>query len=314
MEKISLEGVKRFYGQTLIPRLASSVANAEQARQVMNHQAVEEIFAGWIWRDPQTKKLSLIESILDRVRERNVRFNGALSKEKDLIEAGYAGLGRIEHVDANTELKSLHEEDSALRQDVLLRISRVRTLVYRYLDLKNLVSWTIHGGAIYWPAEITQDDADTEIILGNKTRAQQILSHAIDEARETYGRLSLRINLDVPSPDPEINYRGYRQRETLIGAAWALAILYARQGRLDQRVGGLTESLGYASSVDRFEPNPHRLATLALWALGGSLSREYSGSLSERIETFGLGILEFGTAVFEDRKAVLSVLKQFLNS
>ena len=144
------ERAKWFYDRKLIPSLSDDVMQAEIARQKGEHSRVGEVYSHWS---------SQAEARLKKLESRRKGLAVDLAPQKDLLKVGFAGLGRIRHVDTNSQLKA--DPD---KKDVLLsQIGEVRKL-YGLLGLETLVPWTIHGGPIHWLSEVAQDEVNTQKI------------------------------------------------------------------------------------------------------------------------------------------------------
>lgn len=295
----------RFYNYYLIPTLARDISKAEQARQAGQHQAVQETFDFWTNR-------ALNEEIFRKLAEREVRFSQFhldLSREEDLIRAGLAGMARIQHVDTNSELKTT--PDTQQLPVAAKRINPVSAL-YRRIPLHTLPPWTIHEGATYWPAEVAQDWANTYTILGNPPLSEQIVQNSLQEASQ----LNLLIGgIDFQTSDDTLktlDYNRYRQRKLYLGAYSAQGVLWARHAKLSGNLEEMVQGLGFIALAHHHEPNPHRLATIAMKTVAASASNTYHGPLLTRATGLILGTARLTEAFFSDPKATYSALTQAL--
>lgn len=295
------ERAQWFYDEKLIPILADDVAQAEQNRQVMNHQSVEETFTGWtINRQDQR--------ILSKLSQREKARSINLEQQVDSIRVGFAGLGRIQHVDANSQLKLAANKDP-----IIERVSQVQQL-YKRLGLEHLVPWTIHGGSIYWPSEVAQDQANTQKIFDEPEQAKKILSQAINQTGQVVENLKGQ-ELDLFTSDKQLkekDYQAWRQRKIYLGALSALGVLRARQGRITRRLPWVFVGLNQVYRAHQHEPNPHRLATLAIWAFFDAFSQNYQSHYQYRLKVARFGLWRFNQAALVSPKDALLALSQHL--
>jgi hypothetical protein len=300
-EKTPEERIQWFYDKKLIPALADDVDQAEQNRQKTAHQDVEEAFSKWTTGERD-------QEILRKLASRENKYGTGLSEQADLIEVGLAGLGRIEHVDANSQLKS-----SLDREPVMARIVRAQEL-YNRLGLENLAPWTIHCGSIHWLSEVAQDKVNTHKILNQPEEATEILDQAIRETSRVVDALE-REELDLIISDEELkreSYNAWRKRKIYLGALSALGVLLARQGKIKKHLPWLFVGLKKVHEAHRYEPNPHRLATLAIWAFFGALNQSYLSRRPYRLKTVRSGLKYFFEATSANPKDAFLALSQHL--
>jgi hypothetical protein len=268
------ERVRRFYNTSLIPNLSDQVMEAELARRRQDHDTVRTIFNHHIENGKE-------QIVLRKLERRSHEIN--LDEERDMIVAGFAGLGRIEHVDANSEYKETSQQTS------LRRIARVEEL-YNYLGVEQLPPFSIHGGSMNWPLEIAQDRANTQVILENSEVARNIINEAIANVRRETDQLKLNVDLKVPEEElKESDYEKYLDRKRYLGNISGLGVHMAKLARMDGSIIGMIEAMRYTNEAYKYEKNKDRLATISKWTLDAARSREYNGNLRERITAFCIG-------------------------
>lgn len=286
------ERAKWFYNQKLIPHLSVDVATAESGREKKNHRQVNQIFENWVAGDKDQKILTKLDK---RVQGKKIN----LLAEEDLIKVGYAGLGRIQHVDINTQIKK------EVRQKTFLvkKLEEVQKL-YQRLGLETLIPWTIHQGSIQWIAEVAQDQATTQEVLGNSQESIKILTTATEKTFEIVTQTEKGVNLETPElvlqrADPA----AFEQRKFFLGSLSAFGVLLARRAKITGNLPELTLGLSYVARADAHEPNPSRLSTIALWTIRGVLGKDYEGGLSIRARALTLASLSLIKASLEKKTA-----------
>lgn len=292
------ELIQLFYNRQILT-LRDDVTLAEQARQEGNHQKVMDIFDYWI-------KSNRYERILTELQDR--KGSGLnLTEEEDLIKAGLAGLGRIEHVDANSQLKSPFEEAKALASRRTIWVYAL----YGSLNIDTLPPWTIHESAIFWPAEIAQDKAKTLVLSGYDPK---LAGKVIDQALIDIPNINLDVgDIDFKTPDQILkaeDYLSYRARKRFLGAFSGQGVLWLRKAEIDKKLEYMTRALNFLSLVHIHEPNSHRLATVATRVMLASLSSSYQGSVGERFNSLCLGSYGIMQALSSNWEDTLSSLKQ----
>lgn len=273
------------YVQSLVSGLSADVTEAEKERQVSHHTQVQNYF--YRWNERVNGNQPLLDKVLSIKKSLSSRHN--LTPEEDLIKSGLAGLGRIGHVDANSEFKKT--EDSAR-----LNTRMAQSLdLYEKLDPENLVPWTIHGGSIYWPAEIAQDIASSQILLGHPNEAELTLQKAIIDSF----KITLEIGkIDFNTPDEILkaeNYSAFKARKRAMGATSALGVLWYRKAMISKDLTEMEKAISFTTLAQIRETNPHRLAIIALKTLQSSLSPNFFGDLRARTFCFAYGF----SGVFE---------------
>lgn len=298
---LSPEKAENIYNEHLIPTMSRAVMKAEQARQATSHEEVEQIFNRWT----RGKK---DQRAIEKLRQISRRAGVNLAPQEDEIKVGYAGLGRIEHVDANSQLKSVVEAREVFP---LTRIDRAKQL-YDRLGLATLVPWTIHGGSIHWLSEVTQDKANTSKILGNKMKAHKILEDAILATAEVCD--GLKESADLKTSEKQLkqqDYDAWKNRKIYLGSLSAQGVLWARFGKLNKLHSGLTYGLRRVLEASRYEPNPHRVATLALWIIAATRSYRYYEEFPARIKGGFLGMKSLCRAFIMSPRQTISAVRQF---
>ena len=298
---LSPEKAEHIYKEHFIPTMSEAVMNAEQARHARSHGEVERIFDRWT----RGKK---DQRAIEKLRQISRRAGVNLAPQEDEIKVGYAGLGRIEHVDANSQLKQTSEEQKDLP---LERIAQAHRL-YERLGLATLVPWTIHGGSIHWLSEVTQDEANTSKILGNEMKAHKILEDAILSTAEVCDGLEELVDLETPEAQlRKQNYDAWKNRKIYLGSLSAQGVLWARFGKLTRLHSGLTYGLRRVLEASQYEPNPHRVATLALWTIAATRSYRYYEELPARIKGGFLGVKSLCRAFIMSPQQAISAVRQF---
>ena len=211
----------------------------------------------------------------------------SLIPQRELLQVGLAGIGRIKHVDNNSQLKgAIHGK----KRQLLTEIRDVQ-LLYHRLGLATLVPWTIHNGSVCWPAETSQDKANTFIILHQPQAASDILMEAI---KKTAAIVSSHKGINLYIPDETLKLEKpeeWKRRKIYLGSLSAMGVLWARKARLDKHLGTLILGLNLVKDAYKFEPNPHRLATIALWTIRASFDgNNFKSDFLTRAEGIALGI------------------------
>lgn len=286
--------------------LSGDVSQAELARQAGNHRSVQEIFETW------TQNPAIVPFLEWLALKRNeLGIDPDLIEQEDLITAGLAGLGRIKHVNLNSQLQATLNEATQERMKLLSEIYQVHDL-YTLLDPPTLPPWTIHRGSICWMAEIAQDQAKTFLIIDDQEGAREIVRTTLSRISE----MNLEIGgIDFETPEDVLkakSYQAFRQRKEFLGAFSAQGVLWLRLAELDHNLEYMLRAVNFVSLTHLYEPNPHRLATVAVRTLRATLSLNYHGSLLSRVCGVKDGGLGFIQAFFSSPSATISSLKQFL--
>lgn len=297
-----------YYDKVLIPQLAQTVSGAEEKRQSGDHQLVQRIFDAWTYTLPPEQKKGHLRSydqdLLHQIRLYSRRLELDLLEQEDLLKVGLAGLGRIHHVDANSQFK-----ETGYLPTLLDRINQAQAL-YQRLKPETLAPWTIHGGSIYWPAEIAQDLANTYILTGDRQAAENILNEAIREIATK----NLQVGgIDFKTPEEtlkETGYAAYFGKKDFLGAFSAQGVLYLRKAILTRDLSDMAKALDFVSLAHRFEPNAHRLATISLRLFQASLSSSYHDGVGTRLIRIVDGTLGLIQAFLSSPKDTVSSVKQ----
>lgn len=338
------ERAKWFYNQKLIPALRESVGEAEVARQKEAHREVENTFVLWT-KDKHDR--DLLRRL--RAREKDLKIN--LGEEGDLLKVGLAGLGRIEHTDANSELKTTREEkrgkltvlaegirnflkipnferkplaqeartivetlkeEKRQQRQSLARVKEVKAL-YQRLKIDSLLQRTIHGGSINWKPEIIQDQANTDLIIGNREKARNTLSQGVIDTATEVMRLhpvfNKRTKVGKEEKDAYLLESGesYEEGERrYLGSLSALGVLEAREAKEIRSLRELKQGVAFVSEAFSREPNPDRLATVSRWLLRAAIDRNYEASIWERLTGLSLGLRELTRVIITDSKDKIS--------
>ena len=298
---ITPEKARHLYNDHFILAMSGTVMKAEQARQTRSHEEVERIFSRWVGGEKDKR-------VIEKLRQVARRAGVDLGHQEDKIKVGYAGLGRIEHVDANSQLKRTPEEQRGLP---LERIAQAQRL-YDRLGLATLVPWTIHEGSIHWLSEVAQDGVNTSKILGNEMKAHKILEDAILATAEVCDGLEELVDLETPEAQlRKQNYDAWKNRKIYLGSLSAQGVLWARFGKLTRLHSGLTYGLRRVLEASQYEPNPHRVATLALWTIAATRSYRYYEELPARIKGGFLGMKSLCRAFIMSPQQAISAVRQF---
>ncbi|MFH0937421.1 MAG: hypothetical protein V1808_03955 [Candidatus Daviesbacteria bacterium] len=296
---ISTGEIISFYDEKLIPSLKSVVSQAEEDRKSGNHQAIQSAFEFWI---DATRDQQIFHRLMLQAQE----FELDLSLQRDILKVGFAGLGRIQHVDANSELKMVKTQESTDR--IMGRINQA-TELYARLDLESLDPWTIDGSSIFWSAEIAQDKANTAIITGQENLAKSTLERALVEINRAIN--GPKVNLETPDNVLRVeNYSLFKERKRFIGALSSRGVIYYRIALITHEVDDMMAALNFTNIADSFQPNLHRLATVSQKTLQAAFSLNYRGSLYLRESAIIMGTQHLIEAFFTSPKDTISAVRQ----
>jgi hypothetical protein len=295
------ERAKWFYNKKLIPSLSDDVTQAEIARQQGEHGRVREVYSHWS---------SQAEARLKKLESRQESLGVDLSPKRDLLKVGFAGLGRIRHVDTNSQLKRAESQD---KDTLLSQIDEVKKL-YDLLGLGTLVPWTIHGGPIHWFSEVAQDEVNTQKILGDEEKASLILNKAVEGTEGVIESLRERHNIPdlLQKEDDELGYEDKVAKELYLGSVSALGVLWARRAKMSLDLKDFDKSLTYLFESTHFDHNYHRLATVSTWALVASFTPSFRGSFADRFKLALRSSRGIFTAFRGSPKDTLSAVRQFV--
>jgi tetratricopeptide (TPR) repeat protein len=190
---------------------------------------------------------------------------------KDAITAltlGYLGLTRILHVALNQEFKRHNVGEYADLSQVPKELPRYFIAItalmdfYQMLRVKKLPKAAITGSEVHWWAEIQQDLAATYLAWGDERGAVETLEKAVRHLLG--GREKLRDILELP-----------------VGDRSALAVVWARLGRIQKNADLLAQALQLELENSKEQFNEDRLKTLWTWVQEGFLeSSGYKNTLS----------------------------------
>jgi hypothetical protein len=249
---------------TELDELSHAVGDAETFRVNDQHQKVVEAWRTWIGPAPFAKARQLIGEASQLAPEYH-----------DLWRVGLAGIARIAHVSCNSQLN----QSNPNWNDPIQLIFQIGSF-YNVLNPTTLVPWTIHRGPIYWPAEIAQDMVRTYQRKGQLDLAAREISTAIVKTNQVIEDLAGVI--DLRTPKGQLGYIPLVTRQTYLGAMSASGVLYARDGRQNKYQPNILIGLRRVYGSHTYEPNPHRLATLAMWTLSSSVSPNYASNSENR--------------------------------
>lgn len=287
---------KWFYNQKLTPALEETVIEAERARLEKDHQTVEKGWNTWVGKGPRMGD----QRILAKLRARERKLGISLAPEEDLLKAGFAGLGRISHVDANSQLKV--KENAGTQDPILIKIEEIRNL-YQRLGVETLAPWTIDGGSINWVSEIAQDEANTQTILRNSQEAEGILNQAIFQTDQLIKVLEVKVDMTTPEDKLRAeDYKKWKERKIYFGSVSALGPLWYRKAKISKKISDMITSLELVRYANRFVPNQERLITISFWTITSAISPGYSGSLGQRLKGMVLGITSLASSVLINPK------------
>lgn len=313
------------YDRYVIPQLKETVSKAEDNRQNGNHDEVNRAFC--LYTEQQTKayraelrlprniqtidqallyllRRTIKRALYNPIKQTREKDYQNLLKREDLLKVGFAGLGRIQHVDANTVLQANPHGPWA---PVFERITQVGNL-YQRLTPETLVPWTIREAGIHWLSEIAQDTAKTTEILGRDPRP--ILQKAI---RNTESTLRFLKHRSISTLIESNKYQTFKDRKLQTGSLSALGVLYNRLAVSDKNLGALIQAVQYIENACKHEPNVHRLATLSARLLAVSYSKEYQirpPLYYTRETAFMTGIVGLALAVRYNPRDTFSALRQ----
>lgn len=155
---------------------------AEIARKKHDHQTTESLTGPWI--EPKAvvregkvhKRFLVLEKAQKRLGQNYLdeELSNAYFFFLTSVKLGLAGMGRIAHVDANTQIKN----DPRRHLPHLATIQNVDDL-FIAIDPKSLPPRTIHFDPISWIGERSQDSAKTMELMNQPNLAVQEIQAAI---------------------------------------------------------------------------------------------------------------------------------------
>jgi len=255
------ERAQRFYDQQIL-LLSDDVTKAETARQWGDYPAVDEIDDKWRGEDNRRAKL-----ILKKLERRTLLIKPQTGQT---VKAGLAGVGRITHVNHHSRFKT----GSIDTETLTAKVQEINRLYHDFIGLENLPNLTIHGGSIFWPGEIAQDNIRTAELSGN-SQVVNLVFRALSELENIRNQLEQEVNLRKKTGSEE-------KRRLLIAILYASAVIKVRESKMSHNLPGIQVGLSEAGRAFKYEKNAHRLATLAFWALQESTTTIQSGNLMER--------------------------------
>lgn len=230
-------------------------------------------------------------------KRRNLGAN--VSEGTRTIDLGMAGLFRIGQV----------HENSMTTRDPVNSVQHIQK-AYNWHDrhespisarrTTNVVNETIHGGAIYWKGETTQDLLRTLHQDGGKKLPTGDLEEEIrSELRVLFSDKNL-MNNEV-------------KRKKAVGIISSLGMIAIQRARDTKDLSEFSLGFAHILWADRMEKSdPHRTATVALWSAAYSVDPRYGGeSLGRRFQLATIGSAEFLKVLLSpDYKSAISSLKQ----
>lgn len=215
------------------------------------------------------------------------------------VDLGMAGLFRMGHV----------HENSMVTRDPVNSVQHIQK-AYNWHDrhespisvrrTTNVVNQTIHGGAIYWKGETTQDLLRTLHQDGGK----KLPTDNLEE--------EMRSELRVLFSDNNLT-NSEKKRKKAVGIISSLGMIAIQRARDTRDLAEFTLGFAHILWADRMEKSdPHRTATVALWSAAYSVDPRYGGeSLRRRFQLAMIGSVEFLKVLLSpDYKSAISSLKQ----
>lgn len=260
----------------VVPPFTDILTKAELARQRTDHEFVDGVFTAVTVFDLQRQEY-LDQTILHHAQTPDEEIDARLL---------YAGIGRIQHVDANSQIGSLpmDQRPAVARQ----RIEPVERL-YEDIDIATLPPRTAHGSTIHWLGRITADRMKTLERLGDKDQARKGLEQSVSDVRKELAQIA---------EDPQGEKREYEIPDTSL-----LGVLYNQHGRLTKDQQEVLQALKVTRKAHAQQQNTHELATISIHTIATSLLPGYQGTLGTRIEGVKKGVTSFLKAFQEDRIA-----------
>lgn len=303
-----IRAVAMSYAETISPyttsKLRDAVLDAEQKRQKCDHKAVEAAFQVWgklpflpkeiitsttPLSPKEIARWMIDKGLLPSSEEENGEDLAHLyGTDIALTGRGVAGIARIENVDANSQYK---------RERVchaLERVKRARNVINSLLRCVDLGHKTIDGGDIHWPLETMQDYMNTACITGNREEALRVADNAIQVAYEF------------------LAHHSNEYPQLVVGVWSALGVIFGRRANITGSVPDLRQALHYVAEADERQPNPHRLATVATWALIRPWTSQYSAEpIFERLLCSVEGLSKLIKASTRNPRSSLLAVWQF---
>lgn len=117
----------------------------------------------------------------------------------------------------------------------------------------------------------------------------------------------------VRSEDDLLRVRDYSvflRRKQYLGILSVLGVLTMRDGRRINNLFEVLEGLSLLAESYLYEPNPHRLATLAGWTIGAAMSSKFRATFEMKLLGIESGLVQLAGVGRDNRNATLSSLKQ----
>lgn len=285
--------------EQLRTRMESSKLSALLHKFASEH-IQQKLEQGLIRREGWTEKTSVGRIAVD------------VSNGRRIIDLAMAGLFRIGHVDSNSQAsRTVGGESKAHLQKAKYWYRRHESP----LSVKrttNHVFETIHGGAIYWPGEAIQDYLKTLSLDGDLQQLHRVANRVITDT--FFGSVDSMTSRDLLNDEEKL-------RKISAGIESAMGMAFIQLSRADKNRDGLRAGFNFIKSADKLEHNAHRLATVSLWTLWGSiaysqtsLKQDFVDEISDRVELGFDGAKTFGSVLFsKDYKQAISAANQFVD-
>jgi hypothetical protein len=287
------ERTQWFYQQKLIPSLSADVQAAESARLDHHHDQVTDFFNTWT-QEGLTKEFVVYDKALERAEVQ------PLENELEMIGVGLAGLGRILHVDMNSQLTSSTSFIELISNQQKQRLVRL----YQKLEVGSLPPKTIHGGPIHWGSELVLDETRGYEKIGMTEISLPLLFDTAHQLQEYLNRMTPFMGEHLRT-----SATGAESHQQYYAAMSGLSVVVARIGRILKQVNALGQAVDFNLQATEHTMNANRLATLSLWALQLAWSTKADGSATDRVFTTYLATKGLFKALVANPKQTLAAIK-----
>lgn len=215
------------------------------------------------------------------------------------VDLGMAGLFRIGHVHENSmATRDRNNQNTHIqkalgwhnRHDLPISVKRTTEKVHE----------TIHGSAIYWKGETTQDLQRTFHLSG--LRNNPSIVNARNEIRTELAEILSEEKWRHDS----------QERKKAAGIFSSLGMINIQMARSARHLANYEMGFDQILMAGEIDPNPHRIATVSLWSVAYSMHPNYQAvNFGQRFYLARKGLIEFSKVLFsQNYKSALSSMRQ----
>jgi hypothetical protein len=263
---------------TIVSNLKNDVELAEQLRSQGEVEQISALFDKWV-ETAGTEVLSLI--LEDWEAQERDYFS-----DTELLAVGLLGLGRI-LLNATARAGQEGRQSGPEVKQVADKVSQM----LKVLRLSRRAPFTLHG-AINWTLEYATDLAKVlEVFDETEAEVLEIYADAISKGEGFLAKSMVALDhpyipKDQVTPENQPIFIGQRDA---VGTLSALAVAYARRGRLTHNLNDVVQAIRSIRKANHYELNAGREKVIAQWTVKAGLDPQMKGKLSQRTQALFLG-------------------------